>query len=499
MISLIIDNHDFHYELENLCRVFYPNEKICTVYKQTEEGTTIVYTGRMQEEEQELLTVRVKEEGQIKEKSCRISSFQPDLEEECERALAVLLYDILVEITGIHPSWGILTGVRPIKLMRRLMESEGGEEGARNYFQDRLLVSPQKTQLAITTMKAEQKLLSLSRPDSYSLYVSIPFCPTRCAYCSFVSQSVEKAKRLIPEYVTLLCQELEETARIARDIGLRLETVYIGGGTPTTLSPDQLHQVLQTIHRSFDLSHCREFTVEAGRPDTITRERLAALKGFGVDRISINPQTFNDHVLQVIGRKHTTEQTRTAFSLAREMGFSHINMDLIAGLPEDHYDSFCQTLEQVCALHPESITIHTLSMKKSSQLTCQGRKLYREECQETADMLEFAGKVLPQKEYFPYYLYRQSRMVGNLENVGWAKAGYEGLYNVYVMDETHTILACGAGAVTKLKEPGGEYLQRVFNFKYPYEYNSRFAEMLERKKAISAFYQQFGQVPLCQK
>lgn len=492
MISLIIDNHDFHYELENLCRVFYPNEKICTGPVQTEEGTTVIYTGRRREQDQEVLKVYIREEEQFLEKESRLSSQLPDLEKECERTLAVLLYDILVEITGIQPSWGILTGVRPIKLMRRLIESEGGEKGAADYFQKRLLVSPQKTQLALTTMKAEQKLLSLSRPDSYSLYISIPFCPTRCAYCSFVSQSVEKAKRLIPKYVDLLCQELEETARLAKEIGLRLETVYIGGGTPTTLSPDQLSQMLQTIRRCFDFTYCREFTVEAGRPDTITEERLSVLREFGVDRISINPQTFNDHVLQVIGRKHTTEQTKTAFSLARKMGFSHINMDLIAGLPEDRYDSFCKTLEEVCALHPESITIHTLAMKKSSELTRQGKELYREGCRETAQMLDFAGSLLSQKEYAPYYLYRQSRMVGNLENVGWAQKGYEGLYNVYVMDETHTILACGAGAVTKLKEPGGEFLQRVFNFKYPYEYNSRFEEMLERKKAIPEFYRQFG-------
>lgn len=489
MITLIIDNHDFHYELENLCRVFYPNEKIVTTHDKAQCGELTVYTGRAAVEGLEQLTVQVHCEGQAFTKTKSIPSSYTDLEAECERSMAVLLYHILMEITGIHPSWGILTGVRPIKLMRSLAASEG-ELGAAEYFQKRLLVSPQKTQLALTTMKAEQAILDLSRKDSYSLYISIPFCPTRCAYCSFVSQSVEKAKRLIPEYVDLLCTELRETARIAREIGLRLETAYIGGGTPTTLSPQQLRQLLSTVRESFDFTHCREFTVEAGRPDTITQKRMEALREFGIDRISINPQTFNDHVLEVIGRKHDTQQTREAFALARALGFTHINMDLIAGLPEDSFESFAHTLREVCALNPESITVHTLSMKKSSLLTQQGKELYREECRETTRMLDFGGKLLREKGYAPYYLYRQSRMVGNLENVGWAKPGFEGLYNVYVMDETHTILACGAGAVTKLKQPEGNSLQRVFNFKYPYEYISRFDEMLERKKTVSDFYLQ---------
>lgn len=489
MITLIIDNHNFHYELENLCRVFYPNEKIVTTHDKTQNGDITVYTSRITIKDQETLTVRIQCEGKEYIKTDWIPDSRPDLEEECERCMAVLLYHILVEITGIHPSWGILTGVRPIKLMRRLV-SAGGEESAANYFGERLLVSPQKTRLALTTMKAEQAILDLSRKDSYSLYLSIPFCPTRCAYCSFVSQSVEKAKRLMPEYVDLLCEELRETASIAQKMGLRLETAYIGGGTPTTLNAQQLRQILSTVRACFDFTHCREFTVEAGRPDTITQERLEALREFGIDRISINPQTFNDHVLEVIGRKHDTRQTREAFALARKMGFRHINMDLIAGLPEDSLESFTYTLKEVCGLNPESITVHTLSMKKSSQLTKQGKELYREECIETSRMLDFAGELLYEKGYAPYYLYRQSRMVGNLENVGWSKPGYEGLYNVYVMDETHTILGCGAGAVTKLKQPGGENLQRVFNFKYPYEYISRFHEMLERKQTIVDFYRQ---------
>lgn len=492
-MTILIDHHSFHYEMENLCRVFYPNEKMKVQHGEEfqEREPLAVYTGRHSTQQGEVIQVRLYREEACLEAEALLPPDTPELEEECERRMAVLLYGLLVRQTGITPPWGILTGVRPIKLMRRLLNA-GGEQYARAYFTDRLLVSPSKTELSVVTMQAEQKLLELSCPDSFSLYVSIPFCPTRCAYCSFVSQTVERAAKLIPDYVRLLCRELEETGAIAKALGLRLETVYIGGGTPTTLTAEQLALLISTIRANFDLSHCREFTIEAGRPDTITVERLRAMRAGGVDRISINPQTLNDHVLEVIGRKHTARQTLEAFRLAREEGFAHINMDLIAGLPEDTSESFARTLRQICELEPESITIHTLAMKKSSALTLQGMELYREECQETERMLEDAGKLLPLKQYFPYYLYRQSRMVGNLENVGWAKPGYEGLYNVYVMDETHTVLACGAGAVTKLKQPGGEFLERIFNFKYPYEYNTRFEELLNRKQNILDFYRRYG-------
>ncbi len=489
---ILVDGHPYHYEMENLCRLFYPNEKMIVRREQKESDDPFtVYTAMREEQNGVRLLVRVRHGGILREAETFLPFEIPDSYRERERAMAVLLYHIFVDLTGIRPCWGILTGVRPIKLMRRLL-SEVGEEKAKEYFEQKLLVSPQKTRLSLATMEREQKLLALSQGDSYSLYLSIPFCPTRCAYCSFVSQSVERAAKLIPEYVRLLCQELEYTARIAKSLNLRLESVYMGGGTPTTLSAEQMEQVLKVIRRSFDLSSCREFTVEAGRPDTITPEKLRAMKAGGVGRISINPQTLNDHVLEVIGRRHTAEQTIDAFRLARSAGFDHINMDLIAGLPQDSYESFVRTLNGVLALDPESITIHTLAMKKSSALTQHGMELYRKECEETARMLDFAEEILPEKGYHPYYLYRQSRMVGNLENVGWAKKGCDSYYNVYVMDETHTVLACGAGAVTKLKEPDGEYLERIFNFKYPYEYISRFEEMISRKEQVKAFYDQFS-------
>lgn len=271
-----------------------------------------------------------------------------------------------------------------------------------------------------------------------------------------------------------------KTAQIAHELNLRLESVYIGGGTPTTLTWEQMELLLRTIRRNFDFSCCREFTVEAGRPDTITPEKLKAMKRYGVDRISINPQTLNDGVLELIGRKHSACQTIDAFKLARKEGFHHINMDLIAGLPGDSLTSFQNTIQGICQLDPESVTIHTLAMKKSSKLTMEGKKLYRDECLEAAQMLDYASEVLLSRQYAPYYLYRQSKMVGNLENVGWAKPGFESFYNVYVMDETHTILACGAGAVTKLKQPQEIIWNRYLILNIP-EYLSGFRKCWKEK------------------
>ena len=339
------------------------------------------------------------------------------------------------------------------------------------------------------TMRNEGALLARSQPDSCSLYVSIPFCPTRCAYCSFVSSTVEKTVKLIPDYVELLCRELEKTAEVVRDCGLRVESVYFGGGTPTAISAEQLALLLDTVNRHFDLSHSREFTVEAGRPDTVTREKLEVLQNSGVTRISINPQTLSDQVLRRIGRRHTTQQTLDAFHLARACGMDNINMDLIAGLPGDTVEGFRATLDGVLALSPESVTVHTLSLKRSAQLFQDGAG--EPEGETAAQMLDYAQSRLTGQGYLPYYLYRQSRMVGNLENIGWCLPGCESPYNVYIMDETHTILACGAGAATKVKRPGVDELERIFNFKFPYEYINRFQEVLERKNRVKQCYEQF--------
>lgn len=410
-------------------------------------------------------------------------------DDDNELVSAQLLYKLLCDFTGLTQPWGILTGVRPVKLLRRLAE-ESSEEQAVKKFEKDFFVSNEKIALSRETEHNERKILELSKPESFSLYVGIPFCPSRCSYCSFVMASIERAEKLIEPYTKLLCEEIKRTAEIANKLGLRLETVYFGGGTPTTLSAEQLDTVLGTVNKSFDMSTCREFTVEAGRPDTIDIAKLFALKENKVDRISINPQTVNDEVLKTIGRKHTAQQFFDAFELARKCGFDNINTDLIAGLPTDTPESFKNSLDSIVRLNAECITVHTLCMKRASRLTTEGVTLDLQQSRDAREMLAYTQNILGQNEYIPYYMYRQSRMVGNLENVGWSKKGFESLYNVYVMDETHTILACGSGGVTKLKRNNPDYLERIFNFKYPYEYIDRFDELIQRKSGIMQFYGQ---------
>jgi len=486
-------NNEFHYETENLVRLFFPNDKI-TVTCELPSGKPLPLVTVLLDEQDEGVRVHVKVETDsfCQEENRCVDSGDADAKKSIELTIAVLLYDLLVRLTGRMQPWGILTGVRPVKLFRRLRE-QNGEAFAKEYFRNRLLVSEEKINLCAVTEQYEKKILALSRPLSFSLYVSIPFCPSRCSYCSFVSQSIENARKLIEPYFQKLCQEIEAAAAIANECHLRLESVYIGGGTPTTLTAEQLRVLIEKIHSCFDTSTCREFTVEAGRPDTIDEEKLQAILQGGADRISINPQTLNDEVLKIIGRRHTADETLKAFELARQTGFRHINMDLIAGLPTETPESFIKTLDTICALSPESITVHTLAMKRSSRLTLQGNELDTEKESPAAPMLRYCEQKLSNTGYHPYYLYRQTRMEGNLENVGWSKDGYDGIYNVFVMDETHTILGCGAGAVTKLKKPASESLERIFNYKYPYEYINGFDELLRRKERVRLFYEELAE------
>lgn len=482
-MRIYIKNHNFHYEIENLTRLFFPNDKL-TVCRDVpnEPEKPYVLTELIEEKSDIVIKVDVFIDN-FNDKSIKTlkSGDNPELE------MSLLLFDIFTEFTGITPPWGVLTGVRPIKLFRRYAVDKGIDYAV-DFFRSKYRVSEEKTLLTAETEHNESEIIKLSDERSFSLYISIPFCPSRCSYCSFVSASVENTSHLIEPYVELLCREIEITSDYANRLNLRLESVYMGGGTPTTLSAEQMRRVLMKIISSFDMSQCREFTVEAGRPDTITEEKLEAIISCGVDRISINPQTLNDNVLKTIGRRHTAQQTLDIFELARKHSFNHINMDLIVGLPGDTYESFVSTLDRITELNPESITVHTLSMKRASNLTMDGKRLDKNEARVTANMLSYANKKLHECEYYPYYLYRQSRMVGNMENTGWSKRGKEGIYNVFVMDETHTILACGAGAVSKLKAAEKDYLERIFNFKYPYEYINRFDELIKRKERIESFY-----------
>lgn len=482
---LEIINHQYAYDMKNLCTAFFPNEKIREIKGEVDEDFS-----------QENIVVRTKKENntlyvcaKIFDKSMEQSRVSEDDENEAE-AMSVLLYSVLSALTDFKLPWGILYGVRPAKLMHRMCE-EMGEKKARAYFINNFLARENKTDLTLEVMKRENEIISLSGKKSFSLYISIPFCPTRCSYCSFVSHSIERTKRLVEPYTELLCKELESIAKIARDFGLNLETIYFGGGTPTTLSPQQLTKIFNTIESNFDLSSLREYTVEAGRPDTVTTEKLMALKSANVGRISINPQSFNDKVLEAIGRKHTSAQTVEAFELARKCGFDNINMDLIAGLPLDTLESFTSSVDKAVSLGAESVTVHTLAMKTAAYLVTKENTFDFSDRIITSHMVDYSDKKLHENGYYPYYMYRQSKSVGNLENVGWCKPNCDCLYNVYMMDETHSVFAAGAGAVTRLKNQNTGKIDRIYNYKYPYEYIDNFDEILNRKSGIIEFYNEY--------
>lgn len=474
-MKLLVLNHKFHYEMEKLVRIFMPDEKIEVVYDKAIDDFNLLTA--VEDE----ITVTVNFDGFFK-------TLIAPLCDDDEMQMGRMVYALLSEYTGFSPKWGVLTGVRPSKLLINT-EKTMGREKTEEYFKTDLLVTQEKFHLARSVADQEERIIATSRPDSFSLYISVPFCPSRCSYCSFVSHSIEneKAKKLLPQYVEYLVKELELTGEIAKANGLKLESVYVGGGTPSTLSAEQLKTVNDAVNNNFDLSTCREFTVEAGRPDTITEEKLRVLKNSPVDRISINPQTFVNSVLQAVGRRHSAEDTTEIFNLARKIGFQNINMDLIAGLPTDTYEGFCYSVDTALQLDPENITVHTLAVKRASGIGQNSPKIAAQNAVLASKMLDYTYEKL-KNDYHPYYMYRQSKSAGSLENVGWAKTGTECIYNIFMMEECHTILSCGGGAVTKLKAPNGDEIERIFNFKYPFEYILGFEELVERKKRITEFY-----------
>lgn len=478
MILQII-NHQYEYDMKQLCTVFFPYEKINAIG--TEESVII-----KTEINKNLLRISAKVYDKVEEGTHTL------LDSEDEKTeMSVLLYRILSGILGFEPPWGILYGVRPAKLMHRLVESVG-EEAAVARFTEECLAVPEKTALTRRVMHSENEIIKLSHKSSFSLYVSIPFCPSRCSYCSFVSHTIENTKKLIAPYVDLLVREIEETGKVAKALSLRLESIYFGGGTPTALESQDLKRLFSAIEKHFDLSNLREYTVEAGRPDTVTENKLQTILSAGVSRISINPQSFNDNVLSAIGRRHTVRQTIDAYELARNMGFDNINMDFIAGLPEDDPESFRKSIEYAVSLSAESVTVHTLSLKSGAYMVTKDMTFDLKDRITVSKMVDSGAKILNESGYHPYYMYRQSKSLGNLENVGWSKKGYECLYNVFMMDETHTVLSVGASAVTKLKSPKSDYIERIYNYKYPYEYIDNFDELLGRKSRIHSFYEEYN-------
>ena len=405
----------------------------------------------------------------------------------CENRLVKLAFYRAALASGLpKPEWGSLSGVRPAKLMDAYLREGLSPRAAKGRFMREYFVSGSRAQLCLdAALAAQEAARSLDERD-VCLYVGIPFCPTRCAYCSFVSQSVEKSMKLMEPFLDALLLDIRATAAETRRAGLRPVALYMGGGTPTTLSAAQLDRLCAALEREFDLSALREYTVEAGRPDTITAEKLRVLRAHGVGRVSVNPQTMSDSVLEAIGRRHTAQDIVDALALVRECGGFEVNMDLIAGLPTDTAGGFSRTLDTVLSLAPENVTVHTLSLKRGSGLTLAGRPL--PEAGEVRAMLDEAMERLAGSGYAPYYLYRQKNMAGGFENVGWTKPGSENLYNICIMEELCSILAMGAGGSTKLVADGGKRIKRFIAPKYPQEYINAAPGFAAGKERIGEFY-----------
>lgn len=380
----------------------------------------------------------------------------------------------------LNPPWGILTGIRPSKNVCAMYDGGKTDDEISKILKDDYLVSDRKIKLVKEVAKNERRIIKNLKKDKISLYVSIPFCPTRCLYCSFISQSVAHAAKLFDPYINALFKEIEETAKIVKNY--EIETVYIGGGTPTTLSAELISNLIKKLRSEFDLSKITEFTVEAGRPDTIDEEKLLALKENGVTRISINPQTMNDKTLKIIGRRHSADDITEKFNLARKVGFSHINMDLIAGLPKETLSDFKYSLDTVSSLNPDSITVHSLCVKHGSYLDEMFRRDEITKNTYASDMIDYAVSEMEKAGKVPYYMYRQKNMAGNLENIGFCNPGCECYYNIYIMQEVQTIVSLGAGGSTKLVSD--ESIERVFNVKEVSEYINRIDEMIDRKKRL---------------
>lgn len=437
---------------------------------------------------------------QLDNKRCRETArsvFDESMDEEARRTetrhtLRRSVYKAYVQLTGEKPAWGALAGVRPGKLARKLIEEGNTAEEAQRILENRYCIRRDKAVLALTAAAESLKLKAAMLPTDASVYVGIPFCPTRCAYCSFISKSASAAGAgEIEAYLDILVREIAATGEQLRQNGCGVSSIYIGGGTPTTLTAAQLDRLLTAINGAFDCRDACEFTLEAGRPDTITEEKLRVAAAHGVNRISINPQTFSNRVLALAGRKHTVEDIYRVYEMARSLNAFEINMDLIAGLPGDSLAGFAGSVSNACSLAPDNITVHTLALKRGSALTADVKesgtgKLHS--AKTISEMLAAGEKILYANGYAPYYLYRQKYSGGSFENVGYARNGAVCRYNIYMMDELMPVVSCGAGAVTKLGFDGNNGVVRISNPKYPEDYIRRAEEIIANRAGIGAFY-----------
>ena len=477
MSTVQLNKRDFEYDIHSLIRAFYPGVDVPLYLEGEEEPQG--FEKKLEVCYSEALIRLIWRDADGKElarRECAVD-FYAD-RKQTKNALKAALYELLSEYTGQKLPWGNLTGIRPTKIPMGLLEQGWKNTEIADYMRKTYYTSNEKTALAISIANRERAILKdIDYQNGYSLYVGIPFCPSICLYCSFSSSPLSVWKSRVDDYLDALCREIEQTAHIWRE--KQLDTVYIGGGTPTTLEPYQLERLLDKLEECFELAHVKEFTVEAGRPDSITAKKLQVLKDHPVTRISINPQTMNDRTLEIIGRRHTVQQTTEAFALARRIGFDNINMDLIVGLPGEGYAEVEHTMRQVTALAPDSITVHSLALKRATRLNLFKDQYAPMSFVNNQEIMDMTARYAAQAGQFPYYLYRQKNMAGNFENVGYAREGAAGIYNILIMEEKQSILALGAGASTKLVD--GERIERVENVKDIRSYIERIDEMIDRK------------------
>lgn len=478
MIIIQLNKQDFEYDVHSLVKAFYPGMEVSVFCGKADETGAELKISFLYEIDRISISLSDADGEVFLQGSRKIDYYAS--RKETKNRLKSLLYELLHKHTGKTLSWGTLTGIRPTKIPMALLEEGRSNLEIADYMRKTYNTSDEKTALAIRIANKEKQILEdIHYDNGYSLYIGIPFCPSICLYCSFSSSPIHIWKHEVDHYLDALCREIEFAAAAYRDKAL--DTVYIGGGTPTTLEPLQLNRLLDKMEASFDLSNVKEFTVEAGRPDSITAEKLQVLSRHRITRISINPQTMNEQTLAVIGRKHTVEQTKEAFALARELGFDNINMDLIVGLPGEDRCEVAHTLCEVAALAPDSFTVHSLAIKRAARLN-----MFKEQYKEMTftnnqEIMNMAYTYAVKAGMAPYYLYRQKNMAGNLENVGYAKQGKEGIYNILIMEEKQSILALGAGAATKIVKPGVGVI-RIENVKDIKSYLERIDEMIERKR-----------------
>ncbi len=476
MIKFILKGHNLPHEVQTIVQVFYPNRH----YYETDEISDETYT-----------VISILENGINGAELYDCGKFVGRYEEsfdkseiinikEKKRKIKTAIFRLLTKITGYTPVWGILTGIRPAKTVNDLIDDGMTEKEALDFLCEKYFVSEEKAKLSIKVALEERNILKASNKDDISVYIGIPFCPTRCLYCSFTSYPLFQYKNKVDKYIDTLIKEIEFISDYTSKYNVK--NIYIGGGTPTSLNEEQLERLLTAVDNNFDVKNTVEYTVEAGRPDTITEQKLVIMKNHNVSRISINPQTMNQKTLDLIGRKHTVEDIKYIFEKAREIGHNNINMDIILGLPEEKAADVAHTMEEIMKLSPENVTVHTLAVKRASRLKEQFDLYTLTSLEEMEKMLSVSYSYAEKMGLKPYYMYRQKNMVGSFENVGYCKEGTEGIYNVEIMEENQTIFGCGAGATTKTVDKETGRIERIFNVKSVDDYISRIDEMLDRKK-----------------